>query len=72
MRILDRLKKTVWWAAALHFHTAAHQLSLHIAAGLGLAENESIGIFQPFGGFADDTPIETSYVTLSRGAGHWL
>jgi len=33
---------------------------------IGTWGNESYpGIFQPFGGFADDTPIENSYVTLS-------
>ncbi len=42
-----------------------HQLSLNIAAGLGLGGNESYpGVFQPFGGFADDMPVENSYVAL--------
>jgi D(-)-tartrate dehydratase len=36
-----------------------------MAAGLGLGGNESYpGVFQPFGGFADDTPVEDSFVTL--------
>ena len=42
-----------------------HQMSLNIAAGLGLGGNESYpGIFQPFGGFADDVPVEDGYVRL--------
>ena len=42
-----------------------HQLSLNIAAGLGLGGNESYpGVFQPFGGFADSVPVENSYVGL--------
>jgi D(-)-tartrate dehydratase len=42
-----------------------HQLSLNIAAGLGLGGNESYpGIFQPFGGFADEVPVVDGYVGL--------
>ena len=38
---------------------------LHIAAGLQLGGNECYpGVFQPFGGFADDIPVENSYVKL--------
>ena len=40
-------------------------MSLNIAAGLGLGGNESYpDVFQPFGGFADDTPVENSYVRM--------
>jgi len=64
MRILDMLKEYGWSARRCIPH-GGHQLSLHIAAGLGLGGNESYpGIFQPFGGFADDTPIEDSRVSL--------
>ena len=42
-----------------------HQMSLNIAAGLGLGGNESYpDVFQPFGGFADRTPVEDGYVGL--------
>src|SRR4030088_30300 len=65
LRILDMLK-TYGWSASRCIPHGGHQLSLNIAAGLGLGGNESFsGIFQSFGGFADDTPIENSYVTLS-------
>src|SRR3984957_7808116 len=64
LRILEMLKQYGWSARRCIPH-GGHQLSLHIAAGLGLGGNESYpGIFQPFGGFADDTPVEDSYVSL--------
>jgi hypothetical protein len=45
-------------------------MSLNIAAGLGLGGNESYPeVFQPFGGFADDTPVEGGYVRLPEVPG---
>ena len=42
-----------------------HQMSLNIAAGLGLGGNESYpDVFQPFGGFADDTAVVDGYITM--------
>jgi L-alanine-DL-glutamate epimerase-like enolase superfamily enzyme len=65
LRILEMLGEFGWSARQCIPH-GGHQLSLHLAAGLGLGGNESYpGIFQPFGGFADDTPINDSYVELS-------
>jgi L-alanine-DL-glutamate epimerase-like enolase superfamily enzyme len=64
LRILDMLKERRWSPAHCIPH-GGHQMSLHIAAGLGLGGNESYpGIFQPFGGFADGIPVEDSYVRL--------
>lgn len=64
LRILDMLKENGWSASCCIPH-GGHQLSLNIAAGLGLGGNESYpGIFQPFGGFADNTPVENSYIAL--------
>lgn len=64
LRILQMLKDYGWSARRCIPH-GGHQLSLNIAAGLGLGGNESYpGIFQPFGGFADDTPVENSYISL--------
>ena len=64
LRILDMLKEYGWSASRCIPH-GGHQLSLNIAAGLGLGGNESYpGIFQPFGGFADNTPVENSYIAL--------
>ena len=51
--------------AAAAFPHGGHQMSLNIAAGLGLGGNESYpDLFQPFGGFADGVKVENSYVTL--------
>src|SRR6202011_1711833 len=64
LRILDMLKQHGWSAARCIPH-GGHQMSLNIAAGLGLGGNESYpGIFQPFGGFADGIPVENSFVRL--------
>jgi len=64
LRILDMLKEHGWSPARCIPH-GGHQMSLNIAAGLGLGGNESYpGNFQPFGGFADGIPVENSYVRL--------
>ncbi|HKW32559.1 MAG TPA: mandelate racemase/muconate lactonizing enzyme family protein [Candidatus Acidoferrum sp.] len=64
LRILEMLKAYGWSLARCIPH-GGHQMSLNIAAGLGLGGNESYpGIFQPFGGFADGIPVENSYVRL--------
>ena len=47
-----------------------HQMSLNIAAGLGLGGNESYpDVFRPFGGFADDTDVVDGHVSLFDGPG---
>jgi len=64
LRILGMLKEYGWSAVRCIPH-GGHQMSLNIAAGLGLGGNESYpGIFQPFGGFADGIAVEDSYVKL--------
>jgi D(-)-tartrate dehydratase len=64
LRILEMLKEHDWSPTRCIPH-GGHQMSLNIAAGLGLGGNESYpGIFQPFGGFADRIPVEDSYVRL--------
>jgi L-alanine-DL-glutamate epimerase-like enolase superfamily enzyme len=64
LRILEVVKEEGWEATRVIPH-GGHQMSLHIAAGLGLGGSESYpGIFQPFGGFADDVPVIDGYVTL--------
>lgn len=66
LRILEMLKEYGWPPTRCIPH-GGHQMSLNIAAGLGLGGNESYpGIFQPFGGFADGIPIQDSYVRLSE------
>jgi D(-)-tartrate dehydratase len=64
LRILNMLKEHGWSPARCIPH-GGHQMSLNIAAGLGLGGNESYpDIFQPFGGFADGIPVEDSHVRL--------
>jgi L-alanine-DL-glutamate epimerase-like enolase superfamily enzyme len=64
LRILEMLKENGWSSTRCIPH-GGHQMSLNLAAGLGLGGNESYpGIFQPFGGFADGIPVEDSYVRL--------
>jgi len=69
LRILEMLKEYGWSPTRCIPH-GGHQMSLNIAAGLGLGGNESYpGVFQPFGGFADGIPIENSYVRLPEVPG---
>jgi len=64
LRILGMLKEYGWSPVRCVPH-GGHQMSLNIAAGLGLGGNESYpGIFQPFGGFADGIAVKDSYVKL--------
>ncbi len=69
LRILDMLTEHGWSWRTVVPH-GGHQLSLNIAAGLGLGGNESYpGIFQPFGGFADGIPVIDGCVTLPDSPG---
>jgi len=69
MRILEMLEENGWSRRRCVPH-GGHQFALHIAAGLGLGGNESYpGIFQPFGGFADNTPVEKGRVRLPDAPG---
>jgi len=64
LRMLDALKEHGWSPQQCIPH-GGHQFALNIAAGLGLGGNESYPkVFAPFGGFADNTPVENSYITL--------
>jgi L-alanine-DL-glutamate epimerase-like enolase superfamily enzyme len=69
LRTLDVLTQHGWSWRRVVPH-GGHQMSLNIAAGLGFGGNESYpGIFQPFGGFADDLPIEAGYARLPDSPG---
>ena len=64
LRILQMLGEHGWSAKRCIPH-GGHQMSLNIAAGLGLGGNESYpGVFKPFNGFADSTPVDDSFVGL--------
>lgn len=69
LRTLAMLKENGWSARRCIPH-GGHQMSLNIAAGLGLGGNESYpDVFQPFGGFADATPVEDGYVRMPQVPG---
>jgi L-alanine-DL-glutamate epimerase-like enolase superfamily enzyme len=69
LRILDMLDEHGWSRRTVVPH-GGHQISLNMAAGLGLGGNESYpGVFQPFGGFADSIPVENGYVALPDAPG---
>jgi D(-)-tartrate dehydratase len=69
LRILEMLDEHGWSRRTVVPH-GGHQISLNMAAGLGLGGNESYpGIFQPFGGFADTIPVEDGYVALPVAPG---
>ena len=64
LRTLDMLRENGWSPSRCIPH-GGHQMSLAIAAGLGLGGNESYpDLFQPYGGFPDGVKVENSYVTL--------
>jgi L-alanine-DL-glutamate epimerase-like enolase superfamily enzyme len=64
LRTLEMLDAHGWSARRVIPH-GGHQMSLNMAAGLGLGGNESYpGIFQPFGGFADGIEVVDGYVGL--------
>lgn len=68
-RTLDVLSEYGWSWRQVVPH-GGHQMSLNIAAGLGLGGNESYpGVFQPFGGFADCVPVEDGHVRLPDAPG---
>ena len=53
------------WSPARCIPHGGHQMSLNIAAGLGLGGNESYpDLFQPFGGFPDGVHVEEGHVTM--------
>ncbi len=69
VRTLDMLREEGWSSRRCIPH-GGHQMALHIAAGLGLGGNESYpGVFLPFGGFADEAPIENGRVRLPEAPG---
>jgi len=64
LRILEMIKKYSWSPQRCIPH-GGHQMSLNIAAGLGLGGNESYpDLFQPYGGFPDGVKVEDGHITL--------
>jgi L-alanine-DL-glutamate epimerase-like enolase superfamily enzyme len=53
------------WAPARCIPHGGHQMSLNIAAGLGLGGNESYpDLFQPYGGFPDGVRVENGFIQM--------
>ena len=64
LRTLDMLRQHGWSRTRCIPH-GGHQMSLNIAAGLGLGGNESYpDLFQPFGGFPDGVRVEDGFITM--------
>ena len=64
LRTLDVLHEFGWSPSRCIPH-GGHQMSLNIAAGLGLGGNESYpDLFQPYGGFPDGVRVEDGHITM--------
>ncbi len=64
LRTIEMVEQHGWSRTRIVPH-GGHQMSLNMAAGLGLGGNESYpGVFQPFGGFADGIRVEHGKVGL--------
>jgi D(-)-tartrate dehydratase len=63
-RTLDVLR-THGWSPRRCVPHGGHQMSLNIAAGLGLGGNESYpDLFQPYGGFPDGVKVVDGHITM--------
>jgi L-alanine-DL-glutamate epimerase-like enolase superfamily enzyme len=64
LRTLDVLEQFGWSPTRCIPH-GGHQMSLNIAAGLGLGGNESYpDLFQPYGGFPDSVKVIDGHITM--------
>ncbi|MBJ9829190.1 mandelate racemase/muconate lactonizing enzyme family protein [Citrobacter freundii] len=64
LRTLDVLAQFSWSPSRCIPH-GGHQMSLNIAAGLGLGGNESYpDLFQPYGGFPDSVKVEEGHIVM--------
>ena len=69
LRTLEVIRAAGWSPRRCVPH-GGHQMSLNIAAGLGLGGNESYpDLFQPFGGFPDGVRVEGGYVVMPELVG---
>ena len=68
-RTLEVLQSHGWSPARCIPH-GGHQMSLNIAAGLGLGGNESYpDLFQPYGGFPDGVRVVDGHITMPELSG---
>lgn len=64
LRTLDVLHQFGWSPSRCIPH-GGHQMSLNIAAGLGLGGNESYpDLFQPYGGYPDGVRVESGHINM--------
>lgn len=64
LRTLDVLRQFGWSPTRCIPH-GGHQMSLNIAAGLGLGGNESYpDLFQPYGGFPDGVSVNQGHIVM--------
>jgi L-alanine-DL-glutamate epimerase-like enolase superfamily enzyme len=64
LRTLDVMEQFGWSPSRCIPH-GGHQMSLNIAAGLGLGGNESYpDLFQPYGGFPDEVKVVDGHITM--------
>jgi D(-)-tartrate dehydratase len=64
LRMLEMVRSYGWSPSRCIPH-GGHQMSLNIAAGLGLGGNESYpDLFQPYGGFPDGVRVESGFITM--------
>ncbi|MFK5633999.1 mandelate racemase/muconate lactonizing enzyme family protein [Ornithinimicrobium sp. LYQ103] len=69
LRTMEALRPLGWEPSRFIPH-GGHQMSLNLAAGLGLGGNESYpDLFQPFGGFPDGVQVEDGHITMPELAG---
>ena len=60
-----KVLKTAGWSPSRCIPHGGHQMSLNIAAGLGLGGNESYpDLFQPYGGFPDNVRVEDGHIIM--------
>jgi L-alanine-DL-glutamate epimerase-like enolase superfamily enzyme len=60
-----RAVEAAGWSPRRCIPHGGHQMSLNIAAGLGLGGNENYpDLFQPFGGFPDGVRVEDGHITM--------
>ena len=64
LRTLEAVRAAGWSPRRCIPH-GGHQMSLNIAAGLGLGGNESYpDLFQPYGGFPDSVRVQDGHITM--------
>jgi len=69
LRTLEMLRSYGWSPSRCIPH-GGHQMSLNIAAGLGLGGNESYpDLFQPYGGFPDGVRVESGFIIMPELSG---